>query len=205
MMGEPQWFGEFLCLLLCKILVREKGVNYISSFFFFFLSVKIKACIYIFVPVNKNKRTNNVTITKGKDVQNGKYIPRWTNHNVLLRSAPGLPRTVTPAPSPLCDLLSPPWTKLCLQWSSLGQLRAESGPRLWGKWSRAAQFPFGTLSARLCCKTWARESRWLANLILRLTTSLKNGLIAAEKLLEVCEWWLELSFETVFLDMETWL
>lgn len=75
MMGEPQWFGEFLCLLLCKILVREKGVNYISSFFFF-LSVKIKACIYIFVPVNKNKRTNNVTITKGKDVQNGKYIPR---------------------------------------------------------------------------------------------------------------------------------
>lgn len=29
--------GSFLCLLLCNILFREKGVNYISSSFFFFL------------------------------------------------------------------------------------------------------------------------------------------------------------------------
>lgn len=157
MMGEPQRFGEFLCLLLCNILVREKGVNYIS--FFFFWSVKIKACIYIFVLVNKKKWTNNVTITKGKDVQNGKYIPKWTNRNVFLRSTPGLPCTVTPvSPSPLCDLLSPPWTKLCLQWSSLGQLRAESGPRLQGERSRAAQLPFGTLSACLCCKNEQEEA-----------------------------------------------
>lgn len=44
-------------------------------------------------------------------------------------------------------------------------------------------------------QNWAGESRWLANLTLRLTESLKNQLIAAEKLLEVCEWWLDLSFK----------
>lgn len=34
MTGESHGFGEFLCFLLCNTLFREKGVNYISSFFF---------------------------------------------------------------------------------------------------------------------------------------------------------------------------
>lgn len=175
-MGEPQWFGEFLCLLLCNILFREKGVNYIS--FFFFLSVKIKACIYIFVLVNKNKWTNNINSNKGQKMDRMGSIPQ--NEQTLMCS-PLLPLfafgngnpshttldllcVVTPAsPSPCCDPLSLPWTKLCLPWSSLGQLRAESGPwhpalKLWGKQSRETQPAFETPTPWLRCKTERRKA-----------------------------------------------
>lgn len=75
----------------------------------------------------------------------------------------GLLCVVTPAsPSPCCDPLSLPWAKLCLPWSSLGQLRADSGPwhpalKLWGKQSRETQPAFETPTPWLRCKTERRK------------------------------------------------
>lgn len=51
-----------------------------------------------------------------------------------------------------------------------------------------------------CKNEWEKTGGLQKRITLRLTKSLKKQLIAAEKLLEVCEWWLDLSFKQKILS-----
>lgn len=73
-------------------------------------------------------------------------------------------------------------------------LAARAAPRLWGVQSGVLETAPPLASPQ---NEWEKTVGWggggllQKRIILRLTKSLKNQLLAAEKLLKVCEWWLK--------------